>query len=209
MNDVEHMLINEYRRIDRAIAHRAQVLDQLEKKAAVSRQNQLNRRPKRYSVEFEFTPGDLQAQTRSFFVDGGTTFRPKNVESSFRVTGVTVVEAFPDPNVPGQIASVTLPYGPVNSPGSVAVTRNNFFDYFWTIRDTGSDREWQNRPQPSVFMDSGALGPLQLPVHARVRGGAEVFITVDPFFSSVIPTPFDSISRYTLHISLFGTEVRG
>jgi hypothetical protein len=199
MTDVENMLLNEYRRIERAVAQREAQLAALEKRAAVSRQNQLNRRPKRYSVEFEFVPGDLQAQTRSFFVDGGTTFRPRNMESSFRVVGT----------VDGQTASITVPYTTPSTVIATAFSRQSFFDYFWAVRDTGSDREWQNRPQPSVFMDSGPLGPLMFPVHGRVRGGSEVFITIDPFFSTVASLVLDSVSRYTLHVSLFGTEVRG
>lgn len=218
LTDVEQMLLNEHRALDRAIAQRERVIAELEKRASALGVAAIDRRPKRYSVEFEFTPESgriaAHAQEKSFFVDTGATFHCATIESSLRVVGDASVASGGGVYIAGQTAVLTLPYSPPTSAnGRQANGRNEFFEYLWKIRDTGSDREWQNLPMPSVFMDSGAISPLVLPVHGRVGGGSEVFVEITPVLT--LPSPgvssvtgiFRNIYKYILHISLAGTEV--
>ena len=58
-----------------------------------------------------------------------------------------------------------------------------YFDFLWSIRDTGTDREWCDRPQPSLFLGGGYVEPLWLPRRAVLGGGTSLFANIDPFLS--------------------------
>lgn len=210
--DISSMLINEVRRIEHAVVQRKALLAKLEQQMRDQGDGVLNlerERPQRYSVEFSFVPGDLQPQERSFLVEGGTLFKCNQLESSFRVVGAAAVDDGGGGTLAGQNAQVTLPWAPVT--GNRPSARQAYFDYLWRVRDTGSDRDWQNSNQPSIFMLTGSLMPVVLPVRARIVGGSEVFVTIDPFFSrSVFGSNvglFFTVSQYIVHVSFFGTEV--
>jgi hypothetical protein len=212
MSDVEMSLLNEYRKIDRALEQRKREINELEKRLKANGNLPLDRRPKRYSVEYDFTPGDLQPQEQSFFVDGGSRFYASSIESTFRVTGQAAVDDGGGGTIAGQAVTATLPWSPVRD-STRSSQRNGYFDFLWTIRDTGSDREWQNVPQPALFLLTGALSPLYLPVPGVIRSGSEVFVNIDPFFSRVVNGSnlglFQTVSTYTVLVSFWGEEVIG
>jgi len=188
-------------------------------------------RPKRYSVELVFAPPPsvnplpldrdllfLQPQTESFVVDAETYFRPLTVESSLRVTGnvkvYTQIGVAPPVVAEGQPASITLGWG-VNNPNSdPGVFRNDLFDFNWEIRDTGEDRDWQNTPQPDVFLCTGRLAPLFLPIFGKMKGGSEIEVKVSPFVNLPISGIFfydtqndvSSITQMIVQISFHGYE---
>jgi hypothetical protein len=200
MNDTDQMLLNEYQKVERAIAARASEIAVLKKKISQN-PHALTRRPKIYEVEFDFTPGELQPITKAFAVDGGTVFCPATVGTSFRVVGTAQS---------GQLAQVTMGYGLTLTPGGPpgpGSNRQEMFDFEWTIRDTGADREWQNERQPSVFLCSGHLSPLWLAKAGKIMGGSEVNITIYPVFSrSAASIIFSSLSTYKLVVQMHGTE---
>lgn len=225
MQDTDQMLLNEVNRLDRAVVQRKQQIEHLSKLLAKKRSSIAEKRPKRYSVEFEFSPNDFvptppanepiqfQAQTRSFVVDGDTTFHCSRIETSVRVVGQTLIPGanLGDPSIPGQVAQVTLPYGFQTAGSTNTHYRQDLFDFTWRVHDTSTDREWQNVEMPSVFLLSGMLQGLDLPVHAVVPGGTEISVEVEPIrikFDFINTTLFDSMLRYTLHFSLEGHEVR-
>lgn len=210
MNEQEAMIINKVRRQERAIKSREAIIADLQKKVRDSQASLLDRRPRRYSVEFSFEPGVTQPQEKSFTVNAGTVFRCHSLETSFRVIGQAAVDDGGGGVTSGQFVNVTLPWSTVSGGGSTrSSSRQRFFDYEWQVRDTGSDREWQNVRQPSIFMLTGALSPAWLPVQATLRGSSEVFVRIDPFYSvaNITNGPFNSIESFILHISFAGTEV--
>lgn len=176
----------------------------------------LNERPRRYSLEYEFAPivpyeGVTPApQTKSFLVDGGRPFLIDSIDTSLRVTGQAAVRTGAA-LVAGQDVSITLPFG--LSPTTVRQYRNEYFDFFWSIRDTTTDRAFQNVRQPSVFLLSGALGPVTLPIDQKLPGGSEVEMTIEPTFAVSTATPaatfgkFFNVRRYTLQVSFMGREL--
>lgn len=200
MNDVEQMLINEYNKTERAIKARQSQIAAL--KAEVKKEPlALTRRPKVYQVEFDYAPGDLQTQQKTFTVDGATIFRPVTIGTSLRVIGEAAS---------GQVAQITIGYGIGPLPGGFGDAgsyRNENFDFFWRIRDTGSDREWQNEWQPSVFLMSGHITPLWLPIAGRINGGSEVSVEIDPIINRAVASElFNTVSSFRLTFQFHGSE---
>ena len=165
----------------------------------------------------------LQPATESFVVDAGTHFRCATIESSMRFTGNAQVFLTPGLNVnaEGQAMTISLGYGNASrGPGGTGLFRNDLFEFDWSIRDTGSDRDWQNFPQPEVFLCSGRLNPTRLPVFGRIKGGSEVEVTINPvintagsgiFFTEAIPPgqpteEVSSIKKIIVQISFHGYE---
>ncbi len=210
MHDTDQMLINESRRLERAIAQRSKKLEAL-KKEVLSRNNLIDRRPKRYSVELKFEPGVLQPQTGTITVDGGTTFKCKTLEAALRITGSARVNSGGGVFVDGQTINATIGYGVGSGNG---IYRSQFFDFDWRLYDSNEDREWQNIQQPSVFLMTGSLSPLHLPIRSTLRGGSEIQVEIEPFYSLVPATAaagaglFNTVRTYTIHFSLHGHEVR-
>jgi len=199
------MLHNELLKCERALDSKKRAVDiLLKKKTKGSVRNE--QKPRIYSTEYEFDPGDLTSQVKSFVVDYGTIFRPADIENSLRVTGFT--DAM---NTPDSLATLTIPFGDIQS----QTGRNGFFEFYYQIRDSGSDREWQNHPQPSPFMMSGLLQGLGFGKRAVLAPGSEVFIEIRPILSKVLsdptfsdtPGPFEGdVTKYTLHVSMHGHE---
>lgn len=205
MNPVEMDLLKECSFLEKEIKKRAFRLDQLS--SSLSWGDMKKNRPKRYSVDISLpiparatilNPEDrtenlesLQPQVESFVIDGGTNFYCNSVDSSVRFTGATRIATTVGGGVgtvyaQGQPATITLGYG-VASPdaGSAQCVRNNMLGFDWEIRDTGSDREWSNVPQPDVFLASGRLGPSDLPIFGRMKGGSEIEVKISPFMISL------------------------
>jgi len=215
MHETDQMLVNEFRALERKIAGNKAKLKKLQAKFKKQRGTLIDRRPRIYSTEFNFVPGDLQAQEQSFTTDGGKVFYCTELASSLRVIGQALIRIpVPPFTLPGQAINVSRPYGvgSVSAGGSGSNYRNEIFDYDWRIVDTSEDREWQNIQQPAPFMGSGSLSGMVLPKAARLRGGAKVLVEINPFFSlplsGVSSGLFTDVTTFVLHIAFLGFEVR-
>jgi len=185
MDDVQQMIVNEVKRLERVIEKRAKALAQIEVKA------QQRTSPRRYVLEYDVPAGvDALARplTRSFVVD-------RDCSRFFCQEVVTSVSAI------GQITGVA------NSNKFTLSPELSIFDFTWRIRDTATDREWQNTPLPSYFLASGLTSPLSMPWSAPLRPGAEVETTIVPTQSGAAFPGFDSVTSYTLQIAFVGFEV--
>lgn len=186
MDDVDQMEWNEYQRLERAIDARRKRIEGLEKGAPVLRQRNF-----RYVLDYNFdfvnrgsnsifsrviaeTPSP---QTRSFIVkseaenERRSHFFVKSIEASY---AILASQKGVDPPV-GQRFFVGPDY------------RRNFFDFTWRVRDTGSDREWQNTSLPSELLLTGNVNPLLFGNgHCLLSGGTEVLLEIVPTFSGNI-----------------------
>ena len=218
MDDVDQMEWNEYQRLERAIDARKKRIEGLEKGAPV-----ITQRNFRYVLDYTFdftvpegtdslsvpfvaqTPA---AQTRSFIVKSEasegkrTHFFVKSIEASYAV--------FASPR------GVEPPVGQRFFIGPDY--RRNFFDFTWRVRDTGSDREWQNTNLPAQLLLTGNVNPLLLGNgHCMLSGGTEVLVDVVPTFSgnllrrgiaSTLSQPsLEDFRSHFLQICFVGVEV--
>lgn len=194
-------IANEYRRLQRQLEAKTQQLDAL---AAVNAEagdfpvDFEGALPRRYSIDFLFQAGDVQPQERDVVVESGTIFRCAAIESFVTAIG-TATDVHSGAPVTVQ---ATLPWD----------QRLMMFDYLWRIRDTGTDREWCDQPQPSLFGGGGHLGPLWLPRRNILGGGTVIFASVEPFLSQVSQTSSSffrngSVQQYNLQMSFIGHQV--
>ncbi len=193
-------IANEYRRLQRQLENKTAQLNALLEvngQAGEFPTEFEGARNRRYSIEMAFKPGVLLPQERSVTVESGTIFRCAYVESFLRAVG-TAEDPFTTEDV---TANVTLPWN----------DRLLYFDYLWRIRDTGTDREWADQPQPSMFLGGGYTGPLWFPRRVVLGGGSVIFATVDPFKSAGTGDTgyFDqgAIEQYLVQFSFVGHEV--
>lgn len=182
MDDVDQMEWNEYQRLERAIDARKKRIEALEKGSPLIKQRNF-----RYVLDFNFdyiepevallegnpivavTPAP---QTRSFIVKSEaaegkrTHFYVKSIEASYALFAAS------ENDLIGQRFFMSPDY------------RRNFFDFTWRIRDTGSDREWQNTALPSQLLLTGNVNPLLFGNgHCMLSSGTEVLLEVVPTFS--------------------------
>jgi hypothetical protein len=220
----ERTIHAELMKLERLIAERKKSLQALLAQVP-ARKKGLQRRPRRYSLEFEFEPSTprfslggydtrngLQPQTRSFTVDGGRPFIVDAIDTSLRVMGIAAARTGAG-LVAGQACTITLPYGKNVNSNDVAQYRNDYLEFFWSLRDTTTDRQFQNMRQPSVFLLSGTLSPATLPLSQTLPGGSEVEMTVEPTFALATIDDestygkFFAVRKYTLQVSFHGREV--
>ena len=87
--------------------------------------------------------------------------------------------------------------------------RRDYLQFDWQVRDTGSDRSWQNNFLPMGLLKTNRVNSLVLGTPTILSGGAEIFVDYKvksmsfPVFQSV----FESIKKYTVQLSLCGYEV--
>lgn len=195
-------LANEYRRLQRQLESKTQQLDALTAKNGPGGAFPTDfdgARNRRYTIEFNFRAGDLVAQERSVNVENGTIFRCAYVEGFVQAIGQGLDRFTEEPKT----VFATLPWD----------SRLLYFDFFWRIRDTGTDREWCDQPQPSLFLGGGYVEPLWLPRRVVLGGGTSLFAEIDPFVSLVdatnIPGFFreGAINAYRVKLSFVGHEV--
>lgn len=210
MDDIDQMEWNEYQRLERAIDARKKRIEALEKGSPDIRQRNF-----RYVLDFNFDystyPALPPAQTRTFVVksesDNGkkTRFYVKSIEMTYALLASQVVDQGP-PVVagPGQRFFISPDY------------RRNFFDFTWRIRDTGSDREWQNTDMPSQLLMTGNVNPLLLGNgHCMLSAGTEVSMQIVPTFSGNLldlgflddVQPLTDLSSHSLQVCFVGVEV--
>lgn len=218
----ERMVRNELVKLDRIIADKKREVQSLIG-SLPKPYSGLVERPRRYSIEYEFTPTYstelapvlVPEQTKTFLVEGGRPFRIDALDTSLRVVGQATVRNNAGALVAGQTCSVTLPWGLTVGGTPALHYRNDYFDFFWRIRDNTTDREYQNVRQPSVFLLSGVLGANVLPIREHLPGGTEIAMTVEPTYANASPDPagaqdlgkFFNIRRYILQVSFVGVEV--
>ena len=216
MDDIDQMEWNEYQRLERAIEARRKRIEGLEKGSPVIAQRNF-----RYVLDytFDFTAPEGSevnvvaetpaAQTRSFIVkseasENGkrTHFFVKSIEASY---AVLASQRGVDPPV-GQRFFIGPDY------------RRNFFDFTWRVRDTGSDREWQNTALPAQLLLTGNVNPLLFGNgHCMLSGGTEVLVDIVPTFSGNILAELDGeffatpaigdIRSHFLQVCFVGVEV--
>lgn len=220
MDDVDQMEWNEYQRLERAIEARRKRIEGLEKGSPVIVQRNF-----RYVLDYTFDfivpegadPLDVPfvaetppAQTRSFIVkseatgDNGkrTHFFVKSIEASY---AVLASQQGVDPPV-GQQFFIGPDY------------RRNFFDFTWRVRDTGSDREWQNTALPAQLLLTGNVNPLLFGNgHCMLSGGTEVLVDIVPTFSgnllrrrlatSLPSTALEDFRSHFVQVCFVGVEV--
>lgn len=217
MDDIDQMEWNEYQRLERAIEARRKRIEGLEKGSPVIVQRNF-----RYVLDytFDFTAPEgaevnvvaetPPAQTRSFIVkseatgDNGkrTHFFVKSIEASYAILASQVGV---EPPV-GQRFFIGPDY------------RRNFFDFTWRVRDTGSDREWQNTNLPAQLLLTGNVNPLLFGNgHCMLSGGTEVLVDIVPTFSGNILAELDGeffatpaigdIRSHFLQVCFVGVEV--
>ncbi len=196
-------IANEYRRLERQLQAKTQQLQSLlavNGEAGEFPTDFDGAQPRRYSIEYHFVAGDLQPQERSVNIENGTIFRCAYMESFVRAIG-TAADVYSDADVSVQ---VTLPWN----------SRVNMFDYFWRIRDSGTDREWMDNAQPSLFGGGGYVGPLWFPRRNILSGGTVVSASIEPFksiadFAGQSGTFFNdgAVQQYVVHMSFVGHDV--
>lgn len=193
-------IVSEYRRLQRQLEDKTAQLSAL---TAVNGERGdfptdfENAKNVRYSIDFTFKALDLQPQERSVQIRSGTVFRCKYMECFVRVVGS--VDDFQAAAIPAQI---TLPWN----------IRVIAFDFFGSVRDTGTDREWMTRPQPSLFLGGGYYGPLWFPRRVVLGGGTNLFGRIEPFINAdniITPdvTLIQSVEEYIVQMSFVGHEV--
>lgn len=221
MDDVDQMEWNEYQRLERAIEARKKRIEALEKGAPIIRQRNF-----RYVLDYNFdfiltepaSPLAVRvvaetppAQVRSFIVkseveDGKRThFFVKSVEASYAILA-SQETGDPESPAPGQRFFIGPDY------------RRNFFDFTWRVRDTGSDREWQNTSLPSELLLTGNINPLLFGNgHCMLSGGTEVLLEIVPTFSGNLlsvgegeigfPPAITNLKSHFLQVCFVGVEV--
>jgi hypothetical protein len=220
MDDIDQMEWNEYQRLERAIEARRKRIEALEKGSPLVRQRNF-----RYVVDFNFDYTEMSdggnglppsPQTRSFIVKSEaeaqrkTCFYVKSIEASYAVLASQVITPTPEPPAP--------PAGPGQRFFIGPDYRRNFFDFTWRIRDTGSDREWQNTALPSQLLVTGNVNPLLFGNgHCMLSGGTEVLVEITPTFSgnllSVVSgeltfsPPLTAFKSHALQVCFVGVEV--
>lgn len=186
MDDVQQMLLNEIQRLDKAIEKRTKALSKIDE------QTKLRTMPKRYVLEYAVPAGENVLNipiSRSFVVD----------KDCLRFVCQEIVCS---------VAAVGRITGVANSNKLTLAIRESFlFDFNWQIRDTSTDREWQNVPLPKYFLASGLTAGVPLSRGAAVKAGTEVELVLVPTSSRTVSSSFDSIESYTVQISFVGYEV--
>lgn len=201
---------NEYNRLQRQLESKTQRLDAL--LAANGRAGDfpvdfLGAIPRVYALTASFDVLDpdntvyegIEPVEADFTVDRGTIFRAAYMESVVRAVG-TATDPYTSPAVASAVQA-TLPWN----------SRLRVFDYTLFLRDTGTDREWQDRPQPSMFGGGSYVGPLWFPRRCILSGGTTVYGLIQPTVIAPIAEYFNgdsgTVQSYTVQINIWGHQV--
>lgn len=152
-----------------------------------------------YSLKPYISPQDPEATTFKVPVQEKTVQTKKDTVFLVKSMGhaVTVVGKRVDV---GQAATITLPAT------SIPLVMN----YRFKVRDTGSDREWQNDWVPGAMLLTGNYNSFRLrKSHALCSPGSEVTISIDAtlFANNSDYTSLLDITETRLQIVLSGFEV--
>lgn len=158
-------------------------------------------RPYRYVVNMAYEGNidndDFPSQVRiaSVQIKEGTIFYAKRLECVYSVVGTLASNS--------QAITLTVP----------ASVRIPIFRFLWSVRDTGSDREWQNSPLPDSLLFTGNTNGFVLKGgHFLLSGGSELVIAVNASINTgglpFTNVPLTAISSHQLQFSFAGVEVR-
>lgn len=201
MNESEQMLVNELRRIERAVDKRKKLLEDLSSK----KRRNLNRR---YVLDIpidlikvpdfdESFIASTQPITRSFVVDRDCTY-------------FCCRELVYTPSIVGLFRFPSPESGTVQ--GKFSIPNTAYFGFNWEVRDTYSDRAWQNFPLPDLAMGSGKTSGLPVGRSAILPAGTEVLFTLYPLSWAIEDTYGEgglSPTSLSVQVSFVGFEVLG
>lgn len=87
----------------------------------------------------------------------------------------------------------------------------DYCNFRYAIRDTGSDRAWQNTFIPFPVLHSGNDSGLELAVPTVISGGAEVFVDIEilEMWYNNSNATIRPVSSFLLQFNLCGYEVAG
>lgn len=86
--------------------------------------------------------------------------------------------------------------------------RNDVFDFEWAIRDTGSDRRWQNTFLPSALLKTNRVNALELAVPTPISGGSDVILDINiTRMRNFAPFAVNPIESFLLQVCICGFEV--
>ncbi len=158
-------------------------------------------RPFRYIVNMSF-PNITNAadsmvrmplKIESFVTKTGTIFYAKRIECVYTIIGTSTATS--------QTLRLVVP----NS------IRPAIFRFLWSVRDTGSDRDWQSAPLPDAVLCTGNTNGFVLKRgHFLLSGGSVASVKVDASFVGTFPItnfPFSAIAEHQLQFSFVGFEV--
>lgn len=189
VNESDQLLVNELRRVERAIEKRQKVLQSLA--TAKGKQN-FNRRYV-LDVPLDVVNEDVRNTpvTRSFVVDRDC------IQFCCREIVFT----------PFAVGTLEYPGGNTTT-GKFSLPPTSYFWFDWQVRDTYSDRAWQNMPMPSLALASGKVSGLHLGRPAVLPAGTEVLFTVQPLEgASATPTLRFTATSFSVQVSFIGFEV--
>lgn len=193
----EKMAIAELRRLDRGYSR-------IKKEIQAFYAGAKKIRPFRYVLNYSFDVAGLAtgeadvtlfpSQEKNFITRENTLFFCKELTFHFEVQGTLQGGANQNVRVP---------------PG--ANGWKDYIDFDWRVRDTDSNREWQNRELPAQLLMSNSVNALKFGNgHSRMEGGTEVVFTVIPTRIN-IPTgaafTFSAMNSYEVEITFGGEEV--
>lgn len=188
VNESDQLLVNELRRIERAVEKRKKVLESLA--TAKGKQN-FNRR---YVVDvpLEIVNDTVRnvPVTRSFVID----------RDSLQFCCREIVYTA------SAVGTLTVPPG-VEFAGKFSLPPTAYFWFDWQIRDTYSDRAWQNHPLPSLALGSGKVSGLPLGRPAILPAGTEVLFTIQPLVGASASASAFTATSFSVQVSFVGYEV--
>jgi len=132
----------------------------------------------------------------SFVTKKGTRFYVRSIEFAFTVQGTVSSDMGPVP--------VTL--------GLAPAAMSTIFQFGWKVRDTGSDREWQDDFLPWSMLCSTHINGFRLGRgHCELSGGSQVLTTVGVTYSNIALGTFlvglASLTSAQLQFNYVGVEV--
>ncbi len=126
-------------------------------------------------------------------IDAGETFYVLGIEAPYTCIGVLSE----DGSTP---ATLTIP----------ETLRPLIFDYTWSIRDSGDDRDWSNIAVPSEVIRTGNIGRNEIMAQKRLPGGTKVTVTINSTFfdSTSQATGLSDFTGHSLQFVLSGVSVK-
>lgn len=84
-----------------------------------------------------------------------------------------------------------------------------YLNFEWAVRDTGSDRAWQNQFLPMSILKTNRINPLVLAAPTVVSGGSELVLSCQVNYMLFFPGQglFSDIKNFMLQFSFSGYEV--
>lgn len=86
--------------------------------------------------------------------------------------------------------------------------RQKYLNFEWAVRDTGSDRAWQNQFLPMSILKTNRINSLVLSTPTVLSGGAELFVSCQINYMYFFPgQALSEIKNFLIQFSFSGYEV--